>query len=104
MFFVAGVDALGTVATKKILVELEAAGALELGHTNFLGGSRKDRGFIDHHVTPLQGRTYGLTGLNEGCQVGPVGLVHRSGYGDDKNLACLQILQLVAVAQVTGRP
>ncbi len=102
VLFVAGVDALGAVAAEEVLVELEAAGALELGHADFFGGAGVDGGFVDHHVAGLEGGADGLAGLDEGGQVGAIGRVDRGGHGDDEDLAAVELGRVVAVAQLAG--
>jgi len=101
--FVAGVDALWAVAAIKVAVELEAARAFEFGYADLFGGAGVNGGLVDHQVTGLERSADGLAGLDEGGEVGPVGLIHGGRHGDDEDLAGVQVLLLMAIAQLVSR-
>ena len=89
VLFVTGVDALGAVAAKKVVVELEATQAFEHGHAHFFGGTGVHGGFVNDHVADFEGLAHGFAGFDERRQIGAVGLVHGCGHGDDEHLARL---------------
>jgi len=100
MVFVARIDALGTVADKEIMVELEPGDPLEDRHANFLGATRVDRRFVDHEVARLQHPADTVARFFERREIGPVVLVDRRGHGDDIDIASADPLELARVAEL----
>lgn len=100
---VAGVDALGAVAAEEPLVERQAAELFQHRHADFFGGAGVDGGFINHHRALRNGLAHGFAGLDQGREVGPVGLVHGRGHGDDEDLAVFEIFGVAAEVEAVGR-
>jgi hypothetical protein len=107
MLLVAGVDALGTVACKKIAVELETGNALKDRHADFLGAAGVNGGLVDHDVAALQYLAHRGAGLFERRQVGTLVIVDRGRHGHDEHAAAPQFakargeLQALRGAQLT---
>lgn len=64
VFFVAGVDALGAVATEKVLVELEAAEFFEHRHAHLFCGTWIHSRFVNDDVARLEHFSHGFTGFD----------------------------------------
>ena len=86
MLLVAGIDALGAVAGKEILVELQARDALEDRHADFLGAAGIDGRLEDDDVALLQHLADRLARPLDRRQVGSLVLVDRRRHRDDEDL------------------
>jgi hypothetical protein len=80
MFFVSGIDPLGTVSGKEIFVVFQSAHFLYHRDAFIFGDTRINGGLIDHDVSFGDHFPHGFTGSVKGAQIGIVVLVHRGGY------------------------
>ena len=94
VLFVPGIDALGTVADKKILIELEARNFLEHGHAVFLGATGIDGALIDHNVSGLEDAAHGLASFDQRSEVRTEVFIDGRGNGDDVGRAILEVLAI----------
>ena len=62
--FVARVDALGTVAAEKILIEFQPRGFFQLRNADFFSSAWEHGGFIDHHIPFFKHAADGLAGFD----------------------------------------
>ena len=62
--FVAGIDALGTVAAEKICVEFKTTAFFEHWDAYFFGSARVNRGFINHDVARFKNFAHSFAGFD----------------------------------------
>lgn len=103
MFLVAGVDALGAVADKKVLLPLHTGFALQYGDAYFFGGARVNRGFIHDDGTFFHVTTSAGGSADERGKVGDVGFVNRGGHGYDDYVGLAQQSGVVGIDRVYAR-
>lgn len=94
VLFVPGIDALGTVADKKILIELETGDFFEHRHAVFLGAAGIDGALVDHNVSGLEDAAHGLAGFDQRREVRTEVFIDGRGNGDDVDRAILEVLAI----------
>jgi hypothetical protein len=96
-------DPLGAIAAIEPLVEPESGGPLEDRDADLLGASRVNGRFIDHDRACLERGPDGLTRLDEGGEIGPVGPIDGGRDGHDKDPAFAQSRPVTRVFEVARR-
>jgi len=75
---------------------------LQHGHAHLFGGTGVDGGFVHHDIALFEHLPHGLAGFDQRRHVGAIGRINRCGHGDDEDLASLDAIELMGVAQLTG--
>ena len=102
MQFVAGVDAFGTVARKKIDVEFQAGTLFEHRNAIFFRRAGIHGRFVDDDIALLQGLADGLGRFNQRREIGALVLVYRRRHGDDEEVAIGEIGKFGREAQTVS--
>jgi hypothetical protein len=86
VFLVAGVDALGRIADKEVLLPLQARFTLQHRDADLFGGAGVHGGLIHHDGALLHVAARAGAGADERAEVGDVRVVDRRGHGHDRGL------------------
>ncbi len=100
---ITGIDALGAIAAEEIVVEAQPGGCFEQGYADFFGGSRVDRGFVDHQIAGLECSCDQGSGAAQRLQIRLLEAVDRRRHSHDENAARGQIGRICGVAQLRCR-
>ena len=95
MDFVAGVDAFGAVAHEEMLVHLFAGDCFQHRDTILFGSTGVNCAFINNDISIFKYFAYGLTGFDEGSEVGAVVFVGGGWDGDDVDLCIGDVVYIV---------
>lgn len=99
MLLVAGVDALGRVAGKEILIEFKAADFLYHGQAFFLGHTGIDGGFVHHNVAFAYHLADSLGGAPQWLEVGTVVVVDGGWNGHYVEVAIAYLVEIGGAAE-----
>lgn len=100
VFFVAGVDALGTVAGKEVHVVFQARNAFQYRYALFFCGARIDGGFVDNDIALLQRLPDGFGCFAQWGQIWTLVLVNRRRNRNDVDVGCFEICRGGGVGQL----
>ena len=94
VLLIAGIDALGAVATIEVLIELQPGDTLHDRDAALLRHAGVDGALIDDYIALADDLTYHLTGRDKRREVGVVILIHGRGDSHDIEVALPDLIEI----------